>query len=267
MILPTSYGEIPKKEQIFYLAADEHYFNMYAKTCIASIRENFDLCIHIHLYNPSEESKKWCEGRKISYSYEFFDENLVSIAHGKFLRPVYGSTLNQRQEKMIRSIADKKDLKNKLVRTYYACTRFIRLSEMLKNPTYVIMLDCDSIVRMPFALPSSNVDIHIYEKSHLKLVPYKTHLASTIFYTGTKASLQLIHDHAEMIRKEYLNDTFYWFLDQESLDIVIQKYKRSILDVRFVDFSLGDISFIWCGKGNIKNTEKWIEEQSKYQIL
>jgi hypothetical protein len=265
--MPTSYGEIPQKKEIFFLAADETYFNMYAKTCIVSIKYSFDIHIHIHLYNPSPETKKWCDDKKVSYSYEIFDPELVMIAYGKFLRPVYGSKMNERQEKMIRTVSDKKILKDKLVKTYYACTRFIRLSEMLKNPTYVIMLDCDSIVRMPFVLPSKNSDIHIYEKNHLKTVAYKTHLASTIFYTGTNASLNLIRNHAELIKQEYLDDTFYWFLDQESLDIVIQKYKKSNLDVRFVDFELGDVSFIWCGKGNVKNSEKWIEEQSKYHIL
>ena len=175
--------------------------------------------------------------------------------------------MNDRQQKMIRSSADKKILRNILIKTYYACTRFVRLSEMLDKSKYIIMLDCDSIVRMPFVLPSKNVDIHIYEKSHLKFVPYKTHLASTIFYTGTNASLQLIRDHAELIKQEYDNDTFYWFLDQESLDIIIQKYKKSLLDRKFVDFLLGDVSFIWCGKGDIKNSTKWIEEITQYHIL
>ena len=264
--MPKLYGKLPDKKEIFYLAADEIYFNRHAKTCITSIKCNFDISIHIHLYNPSQETKNWCDDKKISYSYEIFDTNSVNMAFEKYSRPVQGSKMNERQEKMVRSSENKTLLKELLIKTYYACTRFVRLGELLDKPKYIIMLDCDSLVRMPFVLPTDKVDIHIHEKSHLRWVPYKTHLASTIFYTGTDASLQLIKQHAELIKQEYYNDTFYWFLDQESLDIVIQKYKKSKLSRKFVDYLLGDVSFIWCGKGSIKDNAKWIAEQTNYNV-
>ncbi|NDH05367.1 hypothetical protein EBX93_05505, partial [bacterium] len=61
---------------------------------------------------------------------------------------------------------DVSKLHTELVRTYYACARFVRLYELLTKPTYIIMLDTDSLVRYPFNLPSNMYDIHIFEKRH-----------------------------------------------------------------------------------------------------
>ena len=83
--MPKLYGNLPAKNEIFYLAADETYFNSYEKTCIVSIKYNFDIPIHIHLYNPSQETKNWCDTKKVSYSYEIFDEDLTIVYSDRIL--------------------------------------------------------------------------------------------------------------------------------------------------------------------------------------
>jgi hypothetical protein len=126
------------------------------------------------------------------------------------------------------------------------------------------MLDTDSLIRNHFDLLSKEYDIHIYEKTHKKHVDHMQHLASTIFYTGTQGSFDLIQDHASLIREEYDKDTLYWFLDQETLDIAIQKYSKKPLALSFVDFDMKESSNIWCAKGPRKNFPVWLEEIKKY---
>jgi hypothetical protein len=267
MNLPAFQGEFPQNPIVFYMAADEVYFNLHAKTLIASIRQNFNHAIHIHLYNPSDDTKIYCESNKINYSFEIFNEKLVERAHQIYKRPYYDFELIRRKSKMQTGKRDDKELWNYLVKTYYACTRFVRLSQLLTKPTYIVLLDVDSLIRMPFVLPTSDYDIHIFIKKHKKIVPWPQHLASTIFYTGTDESFKLIKDHATLIIEEYQKDLFYWFLDQETLDIAIAKYKRAPLDQVMVDFDMNDTSFIWCAKGNLKSNTRWLEEIKKYQSL
>jgi hypothetical protein len=95
-------------------------------------------------------------------------------------------------------------------------------------------------------------------------VKHTQHLASTIFYTGTKGSLCLIQDHARLILEEYNKDTLYWFLDQETLDVAIQMYSKNALSLNFVDFDMKEASSIWCAKGPRKNLPVWLEEIKKY---
>ena len=264
MKLPPLIGEFPQTDVCFYIAADENYFNQHAKSLIHSIRKHFSYPIHFHLYTPSEESKNWCRLNNISYSHELVDVKIVDPAFDIYRNVPNDEELQRRRSKMIKPGENVEKIRNELMKTYYACTRFVRLSELLINPTYIIMLDTDSLVRNHFELLSRDCDIHIYEKNHKKHVKHTQHLASTIFYTGTSRSLRLIHDHARLILEEYNKDTLYWFLDQETLDIAIQKYSKNALSLNFVDFDMKDASSIWCAKGPRKNLPIWLKEIQKY---
>jgi hypothetical protein len=264
--LPPLLGEFPQTDVCFYVAADETYFNQHAKPLIHSIRQYFSYPIHFHLYNPSDTSKKWCEVNDISYSYEVVGVKIVDPAFKIYRNMPTDAELQRRRSKMIKPGENVEKIRNELMKTYYACTRFVRLSELLVNPTYVIMLDTDSLVRNKFYLLSKDCDIHIYEKNHRSHVNYTQHLASTIFYTGTEDSLCLIQDHARLILEEYNKDTLYWFLDQETLDVAIQKYSKQPLALSFVDFEMKDTSNIWCAKGPRKNLPIWLEEVKKSML-
>ena len=264
MKLPPLLGESPQTDICFYVAADENYFNQYAKPLINSIRRHFTYFIHFHLYNPSDDTKNWCVQNDISYSYEIVNLTYLNQAVQIYTNLPNHPEMRRRRSKMVKPGENIEKIQHELLKTYYACTRFVRLSELLKNPTYVIMLDADSLVRNKFDLLSKDYDIHIYEKTHLSHVRYKQHLASTIFYTGTEGSYALIQEHARLILEEYNNDTFYWFLDQETLDVAIQKYSKRSLDLSFVDFEMKDASNIWCAKGPRKNFPIWLTEIKKY---
>ena len=265
MQMPPLHGNFSESDTVFFIAADENYFNVHARPLINSIRQNFKETIHFHLYNPSDHTKNFCDKLNISYSFEYFDENLVNQAFQVYKNISMDWEMVRRRSKMLKEGDDVSKLHTELVRTYYACARFVRLYELLTKPTYIIMLDTDSLVRYPFNLPSNMYDIHIFEKRHRKHVSYTQHLASTIFYTGTRGSFNLIRDHANLIKEEFEVDTFYWFLDQETLDVAIQKYRKNPLNQIFVDFDMDTNSYIWCAKGPRKNEKVWLDEIKKYQ--
>jgi len=249
---------------VVFTAADENYFNLYAKPLINSIKQHLIYPVHIHLYNPSEETKLWCLTNSVNFSYEIFDESLLEATFQRWQVPQIDANNIRKKNHMIKDPSDLTRLKQEIKKTYYACTRFIRLAELLTRPTYIIMLDTDSIVRSNFVLPDTDVDIHVFEKNHKKHVPYTQHLASTIFYTGTNPSFTLIKEHAELIRDQYNNDALYWFLDQDTLDVAIQKCNKKSLDRTLVDFNMDAASPIWCAKGPRKFKEIYQNEIKKY---
>ena len=263
MIIPPLQGNSITSDRCVFVAADENYFNAYAKPLVNSVQKYLEYPIHLHLYNPSEETKQWCEQRSVSYSYELFDPAILEPTFNRWVVPQVTELDIKKKNDMVKDPSDHTRLRNEILKTYYACTRFIRLAELLKNPTYVIMLDTDSIVRSNFELPDDGVDIHIFEKKHKKHVPWTQHLASTIFYTGTEDSLNLIKDHAKLIKEVYDKDEIYWFLDQDTLDVAIQKYKKKPLSVNLVDFNMADSSPIWCAKGPRKFKDVYQSEIKK----
>jgi hypothetical protein len=261
--LPPLIGKFPQSDVCFFVAADENYFNQHAKPLIHSIRRHFSYPIHFHLYTPSDKSKKWCHKHNISFSHEIVDVKIIDPAFEIYRNLPDDLELQRRRSKMIKPGENVEKIRYELIKTYYACTRFVRLSELLVKPTYVIMLDTDSLVRNSFSLLSKDYDVHIYEKNHKKHVKHTQHLASTIFYTGTEGSFNLIQDHARLILEEYEKDTLYWFLDQETLDVAIQSYSKQPLALSYVDFDMKDASNIWCAKGPRKNLPIWLEEIGK----
>ena len=268
MQLPNLLGNFPNHDIAFFIAADENYFNRHAIPLINSIKTYFSYPIHFHLYNPSDFTKNFCSNNSISFSYEYFDTALVEPAFRYYKIPLNDNEIIRRRSRMIKNFNNTSNLYNDLVKTYYACVRFIRLYQLLSKPTYIIMLDTDSLVRKNFELPNKDFDIHIYEKNNDKNpFPYPQHLASTIFYTGTDESYKLIRNHALILLDEFNKDTYYWFLDQETLDKCLIYYKTNNLDKSFVDFNMENDSYIWCAKGLRKNKPIWIQETLKYHKL
>lgn len=265
MIIPLIENKKNILDPIFlFAAADEKYFNNYAKFLIISAKKYLEFPVRLHLYNPSQETKSWCDSNNISYTFEIFDTSILRSATDRWKGYLTDLEDVRKRSTMIKDINDHDRLESEMIRTYYACTRFIRLSEILDSPSYVIMLDTDSIIRKKFTLPSREVDIHIFEKNKKKHINHDQHLASTIFYTGTDGSLKLIRDHAEKIIEAYQKDDIYWFLDQETLDQVIQRYKKKTLDLSLVDFRMTPDSAIWCAKGPRKFDEVYLRELKKY---
>jgi hypothetical protein len=263
MILPKIFGCLPNNDKIIYCACDELYFNLYGKILINSITQHTDFPIHFHLYNPCDETlDKYYT--KINISYEYLNQDIFNPAFDRW-NNVSDQISIKRKNDMVKDWSDTETLFRTIVKTYYACTRFIRLAEMLTQPKSILMLDVDSIIRRKLILPETSADICIYEKNHKKHVPYTQHLASTIYYTGSIGSFNLIKDHANLIIEEYNKNEIYWFLDQDTLDIAIQKYNKSILDLSFVDFNFKNDSTIWCAKGPRKHKPEYQAELAKYK--
>lgn len=265
--MPELIGDFPQNDTVFFIAADENYFHRHAIPLISSIRSNFNYPIHFHLYNPSDFTKVFCKNNRISISYEYFDISVINTAYKNYLTPLLTEEMTRRRLKMLKPNGTPNILFNELVKTYFACARFIRLYQLLSKPTYIIMLDTDSLVRKPFILPNNDFDIHIFEKSDKSHVPYTQHLASTIFYTGTDGSYDLIREHAMLILNEFNKNTYYWFLDQETLDSCLIKYKKCALSQDYVDFDMNMDSYIWCAKGKRKNLPQWIHESLKFHKM
>lgn len=266
MIVPnlTYYSPFPSSFTV-YCASDENYFNLYGKYLINSVIENTDYNIYIHLYNPSHETIDWCNDKNVSYSIEQFDTTLLDNAFNRWVVEQNDITSIKRKADMIKDNSEHQKLSQELLRTYYACTRFIRLAEILSNPTPILMLDVDSLVRKPILLPSTLSDICVFEKKKKRGITYTQHLASTIYYTGTRTSYDLIKDHSQLIVEHYNLEEIYWFLDQDTLDKAIVHYSKTPLDLSFVDFNFSKDSSIWCAKGQRKHLDDYKLEMLRYQ--
>lgn len=94
----------------FYFAADSKYFDLYGKALSLSLLRHASWSkIHVHLYNPTDLQKEWCNLKNISFTEEELDEQ-----HPEF-------------------------------KTLCACIRFLRIPEIFHDDSRIISFDCDVI--------------------------------------------------------------------------------------------------------------------------
>ena len=75
--------------------------------------------------------------------------------------------------------------------------------------------------------------------------------------------------------KEWCKNTFnegdkgcYWFQDQILITKLLIKFNNYLkigkLDKKYIDWTLNPESFIWVGKGNIKESEKYLNMENNF---
>lgn len=265
MNLPPIHGCLDQTDFFFYVAADSAYFESFGRPLINSIERNSPHGIHVHLYDPDSKQLDFCHGHaRVSVTWEILSPGQFDSARKFWCRPDLSEPYNSRRNKMLglKQFTDCANLDSWILKTYYACMRFVRLAEIVKVPTRFLEIDIDGLVRGNFFTrfdDDANHDFYLYEKKK------GGHLAGAILYTEKPQALEFIQELAKTIRAEIERDNIYWFLDQHSLDAVIPRFRRGLLPISYIDWHMAPDSAIWSAKGKRKELEVFQKELEKYR--
>jgi len=262
MIINSIEGQKPQSQYLLYAAADQIYFDRYAKPLIVSAAKNCSqVPVHIHIYDPLPAQLSWASQRSnLTVSWETVDHSgLAKIAKRWHKRKEFA---NDRQIQMFKKsqtlgIPEFQQLINN---TYYACMRFVRLAEILSSETTCLSLDVDGLVRSGFSMDLPEQDIYCYEKPK-----DGTHLAGALLFQPHQGSRQFLYDYAKLIRESIIEGDLYWFLDQVILDQLIPQYRKGLLPMSYIDWAMRPGSAIWSAKGRRKDLEIFRRECAKYK--
>ena len=261
MILPPIQGSLTQDNFFVYAAADEIYFDTHARPLINSIIANSPgVGCHIHIYNPRPDQIEFCAQPGVSCTYE--TTNAAEFDHVTRYWLGRTSFVNDRQRQMYKKgqTLGAVELSKLIRQTYYACTRFIRLAEILKPEQRCLALDVDGLVRGPFIHELGDSDFYLYRKPK-----DGTHLAGALLFNGQPGSNQFLQQYAEQLRKNIDANELYWFLDQVILDQLVPAYNVGLLPMSYIDWAMRDDSAIWSAKGKRKELDLFKNEQRKYQ--
>lgn len=263
MILPEIKFQKNNKDFFIYFAADEKYFDEYGKCLINSCLKNVpDYGIHSHLYNPTQNQIDFCVKRGVSLSYEYIEESLFEKVSVEILSEKNRDSIVSKIPYTKKRMNLKESIYN-IKRTYFACSRFIRLCQIKKPEQYCLSIDVDGIVRKKFNyIFNDGKDFHLYEKSGNKK---GKHLAGAILFNNTEKSNCFLNRYSEIISQNIKNDNIYWSLDQIILDKIVLNYNKGILPIDYVDWNMSEFSCIWSAKGPRKELPKFKQEQDKYK--
>ena len=164
------------------------------------------------------------------------------------------------------------ELENEDLKNYASNLRSKLLYIKIKKYKYIYWFDADSIIIKNISEINNyfkNYDLFLYKNTEIS---YKKN-QKIIFKTGImgfKKNYIVIN-----FLKEWYINTFkdgdrgcYWFQDQILITKLLIKYQNYLkigkLDKKYIDWDLKPESFIWVGKGNIKNEEKYLNMENNF---
>ena len=258
MMLPELHGKLDAKDFVIYAACDHDYFDQFAKSLVNSIKANSTDSIHLHIFNPREDQLEFCQEKSVSVSYEYVDELLFKHAADKWtfdnLSPVQLDQRRRIQTAMTKG--GDKSMQERMLKTYYACARFIRLSQLVEHHKF-LAIDVDAIVRKTLE-PLTGNDLFLHRISGSKA----RFLAGGIY--GNENSSRFLHQYSDSILDYLSADYLYWGLDQDILEVIVPNYSWGQLPYSYIDWDMKSDSHIWTAKGTRKDLAVFVNEQKKY---
>ncbi len=148
-------------------------------------------------------------------------------------------------------------------KTYYACSRFIQLEDVLTpDGPSIFCIDADSLF-------VNFIDEDISDKEDLDVCLVIRNRATdnapdplavavgSIWLRPTESSIRLIRDVAQDLRNAFVAGNLHWFVDQE---VFAQRILSPLRDIRaynikrkYADWDFSENSILWSGKGDRKN--------------
>lgn len=261
MIIPPVEGQFCQKDFFIYSAADEKYFDEFVPALAKSIKVNTKYSLHLHLYNPRPDQLEFCRNYDITWTAEYVPLNLFEGMAKKFNSDDLNENLKSQKLRILTAMTkgDDVSIQDRLRKTYYACARFIRLKNFVKNYQKFLAIDVDAIVRQDFPLLDDR-DFFIHYISGKKA----RYLAGGIFYTGK--NFNFFHNYTDSLENHVVNDTLYWGIDQDVLDNLVPNYNWGQLPLNYIDWDMKNDSYIWTAKGKRKDLEIFLNEKKKYSF-
>ncbi len=258
MIIPPLQGKLEHRDFFIYGACDEKYFDEFGKVLVNSIRKNSNNSIHLHLFNPRQDQLNFCNENDVSVSYEYISLELFQPAADKWQGTMSNAFDIERQKRIFKSMekGGDKSVLERMLKTYYACARFIRLNELTNTSPIVFSMDVDAIVRKRIPTLPAGPDLYIRKNRQF--------LAGGIYLTGTEKSKVFLNQYSTLLTKNLVEDKIYWSLDQDILDVIVGRFSYKELPFPYIDWEMKDSSYVWTAKGTRKDLKIFVDEKQKY---
>lgn len=258
--MPPLHGKLDQKGFFIFAAADTVYFDTHARALVNSIRANTpQLGCHIHIYNPRQDQIDFCNQPNVSCTYEYLDTAEFDSVTA-YWRTRTNFTNDRQRQMFKKGLANPLMLGQLIRQTYYACARFIRLSEILESGQRCLAIDVDGLVRGTFNQNLGSADFYLYQKPK-----DGTHLAGAMLFNGTVGSTAFLQQYAQQLQLSIAQNDLYWFLDQFILDQLVPQYRSGQLPMSYIDWAMKSDSAIWSAKGKRKELDIFKNEQAKYK--
>ncbi len=151
-----------------------------------------------------------------------------------------------------------------LQRTYFACARFLRLPELLRQTNVpVLVLDADSLVVAPIDLDFTNkldAEVCLRRRDLGTDVPEHVAVATgSVWVRPTEPAIAFFDALRQSITEAFAGGTAGWFVDQAMFARLMhargEQVKIRNIKSKYADWEFKDDSIVWAAKGE----RKWLD--------
>lgn len=263
MNLPRIQGSCDQRDFFLYTACDTQYFDQFAPALINSILHNTPYGVHVHVYNMTDAQKDFCRSPRISFTHEDTDIEDFETSANNLLSDysTRGQDRSRRTENAM-SKGNDSDVRERMMKTYFACARFIRLAALFGSAP-CMAIDIDALVRKPFDALSAQHDFYIHKIEGRR----ERYLAGGLWLWPTDGTQRFLSQYARVLKDFIERDEIYWGMDQDLLMGIVPQYNHGQLPLGFIDWNMRPDSVIWTAKGTRKNLDVFVNEQIRYSSL
>ena len=262
MIIPSLHGTCNQQNRFVYAACDHKYFDEFGREFVRSVQQNTGLGVHMHVFNPTQPQIEFCNAAaNVSMTYEHVPLELFRPAAARWVAEPVVEPAKSQYNRTVTAMGKGNDVNilERMQKTYYACTRFIRLAQLF-GTTSALCADVDAVVRKPIPVLDTVHDFYIHRITGKKA----RFLAGGLYLNPTRATGQFLREYADQLESYISQDYLYWGLDQDLLDPIVPKYNCGQLPIGYIDWHMQDSSCIWTAKGTRKELAVFVNEKQKY---
>jgi hypothetical protein len=199
----------------------------------------------------------------VSLTFEFVALELFKSAAERWNTISNDPTEHYNLKRIVTAMSKSNDvsIQERIQRTYYACARFIRLTELISPSVSALAIDSDAIVRSTIPPLPDTRDFYIHHITGKKA----RFLAGGIYLTGSEQGYKFLKEYADILKYNINRDTLHWGIDQDVLDDIVPKYNFGNLPSAYIDWEMLPSSYVWTAKGKRKDLDIFKKEQIKYE--
>lgn len=201
-------GNWLKQDKLILCSCDEKYFNTYFDRFYNSFKDKWQLPIHIHIIDPSQQSLKWLKDKEISHTWCNTDSYDWPATVNKFKLkiPAYNNV-------------DYETVKQWLYEGYTQCQRFVVLGNNMTASQSVIVSDVDAYAQHT---PTKKDKEFLFSDTAFSY--YKERIMATFCHFHPK-DLKIVKEVTKRIVNTINNDYFKLGLDQKILTEVCYQFQ------------------------------------------
>jgi len=250
-----------------FSGCDSIYWRRYGKSFVKSFKHfNPDKNIHIHLCNPEQKDIDEISSLSCNFSIQYISQETLkksaNISKKYVLDELKDEDLKSKIKFSLKFFTEGSDDEkhyNQIKFIHFACSRFIKLSEIWNGEYPVAAYDIDSICKAPIHFSDM---LKNQSEGCLKIKGNRFVVSLTAFQHSSK----MLREWGEQLKESFKEEKLWGFLDQDTFVDLSKKYNVLGIEKKFCDHTAkNQMSSVITGKGQTKYTDFFKQEIDKWK--